>query len=133
MHGWINVSIGGQHERYYLRLILVTFWKQRPDRPIDHSAVQDFAFGRLAFALEKPSGNLTGCVKILTVIDRKREEIQTFPRLRCARSDQHYGISVAHQCGAISLFCQLSDFDRKVSISDHRADSVNVHVFNSSL
>jgi hypothetical protein len=27
----------------------------------------------------------------------------------------------------VSLFCQLTDLDRKLSIADHRADFVNIH------
>jgi hypothetical protein len=29
----------------------------------------------------------------------------------------------------LSLFCQLADFDRELSLADHRADSMNVHLF----
>src|SRR5207245_2399621 len=85
------------------------------------------------FTFEKSPGNLAGCVKVFTVVDCKREEIQSFSWLFCrARGHQHYGISVADQCGAMGLFCQLSDFDREFPVSDHRADFVNVRVFNSS-
>ena len=44
-----------------------------------------------------------------------------------AGRDQHDGVSVADQCGPVGLFCQLSDFDRELPLSDHRADFVNIH------
>src|SRR5207244_5578976 len=69
-----------------------------------------------------------GRVKILTIIDGEWEEVQSFPGfLGAARGHQHYGFAVADQRGAVSLFCQLSDFDRELSLADHRADFVYVH------
>ena len=41
VHRRINVGIRGQNQRDYLCLILVAFGKERPDRPIDHAAVQE--------------------------------------------------------------------------------------------
>ena len=48
----------------------LTFREQRPDRPVDHAAVQYFAFGWFAFAFEKAARDFAGGIKIFTVIDR---------------------------------------------------------------
>ena len=133
MHRRIDVRVSRQHQRDHLRFIFIAFRKQRPDRPVNHSAVQDFTFGRFTFPFEKSTWNFAGCVKVFTVINREREEIQSFSWLCRARGHQHDGISVADECGSLRLFGQLSNFDRQLPLSDHRADFVNIHVFNSSL
>ena len=103
--------------------------EKRPDRPIDHAAVQNFAFGRFAFAFEKSARDFSGRIEIFTVVDSKREEIKSFPGFFCgACGDQHYGIAVADNSGAMGLFCQLADLDREFSLSDHRADFMNIHL-----
>src|SRR4029453_3831807 len=104
VHGRVNIGIRRQYKRDDLRFVFVTFGKQRTDWPINHPAIQNFAFGGFALALEKSTGDFSGCIKVFTVIYRQREEIQAFSRLlRGARGDQHYGVSVAHQRRSVSL------------------------------
>ena len=113
-----------------MRLVLITFRKQRPDGPIDHPAIEYFSFGRLTFTFEKSAWDFSGCVEIFTVIYGEWEEVQTFPWFSVRTSCHQYdGLSVTDQCSSIGLFCQLSDLDREFSLSDHRTDFMNVHEY----
>ncbi len=42
VHRGINVGIRGENQRDHLCFVLVAFGKERPNRPIDHAAVQNF-------------------------------------------------------------------------------------------
>ena len=79
VHRRIDVGIRRQHQGDHLSFVFEAFVKQRPDRTIDHAAVQHFTFGGFAFTFEESAGNFSGGIKIFTVVDREWEEVDAFP------------------------------------------------------
>ena len=79
-HVRVVVRVGRQHERDNLRLVAPARREQRADRAIDDAAGQHFLFGRLAFALEEPSGDASRRVGVFLVVDRQRKKVDAFAR-----------------------------------------------------
>ena len=64
---------GADHQNFVLESIN----KQRPDGPVDQARGQRLFFGWTGFALEETTGDLTGGIVFLVVVDGQREEILT--------------------------------------------------------
>ena len=75
-----------------LRFKPVTVRKQRADRPVDHTAGQDFLFGRAAFAAEVVSGNAAGRVdgfSRYSTVSGKKSSPSLAVRAANGRDEQH--------------------------------------------
>ena len=59
----VVLGVGRQHERDDLRLVAPAGREERPDRPIDQPAGEDFLLGGLALALEEAAGNASRRVR----------------------------------------------------------------------
>jgi hypothetical protein len=68
-----------------LDLVLEPLRKERTDRAVDDACAEDLVVGRTALALDEPAGNLAGCVRLLAILDRQREEGES--ALRVAHRD----------------------------------------------
>ena len=108
----IALRIGRQHHRDHLRLIHVAFRKQRPDRPVDKPAGQNFFLRGPSLAFNEAARKLAGGVSVFTVIHRERKEGGVRLGLFVgAGAYQHHGISRTNHHGPIGLLGYLSCFN----------------------
>ena len=115
----VVLSVGREHERDDLRLVAPARGKERPDRPVDDPARQHFLFGRLAFALEEAARNAARCVGVFAVVDRQRQEIDAFARVRrAAGRDEDDRIAVADDDRSVGLLGELAGFESKGLAAD---------------
>ena len=70
----ILLGIGRQHHGNDLRLVGIAFGEQRPDRPVNQAAGQDFFFRGPAFAFNESAWKLSGGISVFTIIHREREK-----------------------------------------------------------
>ena len=111
-HVGVVLGVGREHERDDLRLVAPAGREQRPDRPIDHAAGEHFLLGRLAFALEEAAGDAARRVGVFAVVDRQRQEVDAFARVRrVAGGDEHHRVAEAHDDRAVGLLGQLAGFE----------------------
>ena len=111
-HVGVVLRVGRQHERDDLRLVAPAGGEERPDRPVDHPAGQHFLLRRLAFALEEAAGDASGRVGVFAVVDRQRQEIDAFARVRrVARRDEDHRIAEADDDRAVGLLGELAGFE----------------------
>ena len=114
-HVGVVLGVGRQHERDDLRLVAPAGREERPDRPVDDAARQDFLFGRLAFALEEAAGNAPRRVGVFAVVDRQRQEVDALARVgRAAGRDEHDRIAEADDDRAAGLLGELAGFESRV-------------------
>ena len=113
-HVGVVFGVGRQNKRDHLRFERPTGGEQRPDWPIDHAAGERFLFGGLAFALEEAAGNAARGIGVFTVVDRQRQEINSFARARgVACGDEHHGVAHADHDGAVGLLGEAARLDRQ--------------------
>ena len=74
----IVLGVGGENEGDDLGLALEAVGEQRPDRPVDLAAGENFALAGTAFALDEAAGNASAGVGVFAVVDREREKIDAF-------------------------------------------------------
>ena len=78
--------------------------EKRAQRPVDEPRDQRLLFRRAPLAFEKASGDLSGCKRLLLVINREREEVLTgLCRFHRDRSAQDRGLAVGGEHGAVRL------------------------------
>ncbi len=82
----VGFGIRGKDKPDYLGLAREPFGKQRANGPVDLPAVQDFALGGTAFALDEASGYAAGGVGILAIVHGQRKERGARLRVRIART-----------------------------------------------
>ncbi len=101
----VVLSIRGEDHRNYLRFAAEAFGKQRPDRPVNLAAGQNFALARPPFALDKAAGNSSRGIGVLAVVNRQREKVDALPRVRVgAGGGKNDVVADAHNAGAMRLF-----------------------------
>ena len=86
-----------------LNLILEIVREQRPNRPVDHSARQDFLGGGPSLALEPTAGDLPGGVLILPVLHVQREVVDIARRRGGQDGRQHNRIAVLRPYRTVTL------------------------------
>ena len=70
----IALGIGRKHHGDHLRLVHEAFGEQRPDRPVNQTAGEDFLLRRTPLTLDKAARKFAGGVSVFTIIDGEREE-----------------------------------------------------------
>ena len=68
------VGIGREDHGDDLRLVQEAFGEQRPDRPVDQAAGENFFFGGTSFAFDEAAGKSSRGVRVFTIIDGEREK-----------------------------------------------------------
>ena len=130
-HVAVVLDVGGEHERDDLRLVAPSGGEERPDRAIDEPAREHFLLARLAFALEETAGNPAGRVRVLTVVDRQRQEIDAFARVRRGTGGhEDHGVARANDNGAVGLLGQPARLDRQRLSPDSDVACMHVSVFH---
>ncbi len=127
----VVLDVGGEHERNDLRLVPPSGGEERPDRAVDEAAREHFLLTRFAFALEEAARNPAGRVGVLTVVDRQRQEIDAFARVR-RRTGGHedHGVARAHDNGAVGLLGQPARLDRQRLSPESDVACMHVSVFH---
>ncbi len=116
-------QVGRQHRRDALRLVAVALRPERPHRPVDHARRQDRPLGGAPLALEEAARDLPGGVHALLHVDREREEVRAFARLRPAlRRGEHDGSPTADDDCAVGLLGELARFERDFLAADLDGD-----------
>ncbi len=94
-----------------LRFVQEPFGEQRPDRPVDQPAGEDFLFRRAPLALDKAARNLAGGVSVFAVIDGEREKSGSrFGLFGHASGDEDGRVPGANDDRAVRLFGHLARF-----------------------
>src|SRR5207245_1029317 len=98
----IVLGIGRERQRDHLSFIAEAFREQRAAWTIDLPAGQDFAFAGAPFALNEAAGDASAGVGVFAVINRQREEINSFAGFGVGASGgQHHVIGEAHDDRAV--------------------------------
>ena len=97
----VVLGVGGHQERDDLRLVAPAGREERPDRPIDQPAGEDFLFRGLAFALEEAAGNASRRIGVFAVVDRQRQEVDVARACRARGGDEHHGVARADDHRAV--------------------------------
>jgi hypothetical protein len=109
--------------------VLKAFGEQRPDRPVNEAAGENFLFGRAAFALDEAAGEAPGCVGVLAVIDRERKEACAGFRVRIrAGGDKDNRVAGADNYSAVGLLGHFARFK-----CDYLAVEVNLYGMSHGL
>ena len=107
--------------------------EKRAQRPVDEPRDQCFLLRRAPLAFEKASGDLSGCKRLLLVINREREEVLTgLCRFRRDRSAQHRGLPVGGDHGAVGLPGELPGLEDEGPSAPHQLFTINLEHSRSS-
>ncbi len=105
----VAFGIGREHHGDHLRLVHEPFREQRPDRPVNQAAGEDFLLRRASLALDEAAGKLARGVSVFTIIDGEREKRGArLGLLIRASAHQNNGVPGADHDGAIGLFRDLA-------------------------
>ena len=130
-HVAVVLDVGGEHERNDLRFVAPSGGEERSDRAIDEPAREHFLLARFAFALEETARNPAGRVRVLTVVDRQRQEIDAFARVRRGTGGhEDHGVARANDNGAVGLLGQPARLDRQRLSPDSDVACMHVSVFH---
>ena len=92
--------------------------EQRTHRAVNLAGSNGSLLTCLALATHKGTRDTAYCVQLFFKINRKREEIHTFTRLRGSGcSNQNNRITIANHCGTICQLCNLTGFYRQLTAS----------------
>ena len=114
----IVFAVGGKHHGDDLRFIAPGFGKQRTHRAVDHSRSQNFAFRGAPFALEKAAGNFARGIGVFAIVHGEGKKIAVVGFGIHAGGDQHDGVAIAGQNGAVGLLGQFSGFKGQRTSAD---------------
>ena len=117
-HVGIVFAVGRKHHGDDLRFIAPRLRKQRAQRPVDHSRSKNFALRGAPFALEEAAGNFSGGIGVFAVIHGEGKKIPVIRFGIHARRDQHDGIAIARQYGAVGLLGNFSGFQGQRTSAD---------------
>ena len=102
-----------------LRLVAIALRPERPHRAVGHARGEDGALGGAPLPLEEAAGDLAGGVHALLDVDREREEVRAFARLRPAlRRTEDDGLAAADDDCAVRLLGELPRLERDLLAAD---------------
>ena len=114
----IVFAVRGKHHGDDLRFIAPGFGKQRAQRAVDHARSQNFALRGAPFALEKAAGNFSGRIGVFAVVHGEGKKIAVIRLGIHAGRDQHDGVAIPRQYGAVGLLGNFSGFQRQRTSAD---------------
>ena len=117
-HVRIVFAVRRKHHGDDLRFIAPGFGKQRAQRAVDHPGGQNFALRGAPFALEKAAGNFSGRIRVFAIVHGEGKKIPVIRFGIHARRDQHDGIAIPRQNGAVGLLGNFSGFQRQRASAD---------------
>ena len=111
-----NIDVGffvdGKNRRDDLRVVQIAFREKRANRAVDHTSGKRRFLSRATFALVEAARNFSGSVEFFGEFDGQREKTLSRLGFFCGtRGDEHAGVAVADENGAVSLFCEFACFD----------------------
>ena len=107
----ILLGIRRKHHGDDLRFVQEPFGEQRPDRPVDQPAGENFFFRGTPLAFDEAARNLAGGVSVFAIIDGERKEPGSrFGLFGHASGDEDDRVPGANDYGAVRLFGHLARF-----------------------
>ena len=111
--------VGREDRGDALHLVAVALRPERPDRAVGHARGEDRPLSGASLALEKAARDLPGGVHALLDVDREREEVRAFARLRPAlRRAEDDGVAGADDDCAVGLLRDLPRLERDLLAAD---------------
>ncbi len=115
----IVLAVGREAEGDDLGVGDVAFGEQGAQRAVDLAGGDDLLLRRPAFALEEAPRDAPGGVRVLTVVDREREEVAVRGSLVLhAGGGEHHGVAQPDGAGPVGLLGQVPRFDDQGSRAD---------------
>ena len=114
--------VGRNRARLDLHLVAIPFGKERPDRPVDQPRGEDFLGGRPALTLDEAAREFARRVRLFTVIDGEREEIEPFATGRGHEGDQRHRVADSNDHGTTGLFGEMTRLDAQQLAADGPLD-----------
>ena len=112
-------EVGRQHGADHLHLVAEALRPERPDRAVDHAGRERRALGGAPLTLEEAAGDLAGRVGPLLDVDREREEVRAFARLRPADGRrEHHRVAGAHHDRPVRLLGELAGLEGDLLAAD---------------
>jgi hypothetical protein len=111
--------VGREHGRDDLRVLLVAFREERPERPIDDARRENLVLTKAPFALEEAPGDLAGGIGLFLVFTGQRKEIQARPLVCRNGGDEHHAAPAADEGGAMGLLGETASLDGQRLVADH--------------
>ena len=111
--------VGREDRGDALHLVAVPLREERPDGPVGHAGGEDGALRGAPLPLEEAARDLAGGVHALLDVDRQREEVRAFARLRPAlgRAEDD-GLTGADDHRAVGLLGHLACLERNLLAAD---------------
>ena len=106
------LEVDTEHGGDDLDLVAEVLRERRAQRPVGQAGGEDRVLTGPAFAAEERAGDLAGCVRALFDVDREREEVDAFARLRRADRGQHGRVADAHGDRAVGQVGEAAGFER---------------------
>ena len=128
------VLLDGEDGRDDLDVVAEALREQRANRAVDQARAEDGVARRAALTLDEAPRDLACCIHLLFVVDRQREEVHAFARLsRCRGRDEHDGVAVAHEHGAVGLLRELSVLDDERAACEFHLKAIHKNLLVSLL
>ncbi len=116
-------EVRGEHGADHLYLVAEALRPKRPDRAVDHPCGQGGALAGATFPLEETARDLAGGVHPLFDVDRQREEVRAFARLRPSdRGREHHRLAGTNDDGAVCLLGKLARLERDLLLTHLHGD-----------
>jgi len=126
------VLLDGEDGRDDLDVVAEAFREQRADWAVNQARAEDGVARRASLALDEASRDLACRIHLLFVVDRQREEVDAFARLSRGRGrDEHDGIAIAHEDGAIGLLRELSVLDDERAACEFHLKAIHMYLLGS--
>ena len=115
----VDFRVNGDNVNDDLDFIEKSVGEKRTNRTIDEATCEGFFFARAALTLEESAGELTGCIGLFDVIDRKREKVLSGFGF-FLRNDRCQDNRIVHLAddGARSLASNFARCERHVVIAE---------------
>ena len=131
----LAVGINGHNGGDNAHVVPHILGEKGTDGSVDNAGGEGRLLARSALTALERAGDLAYRIKLLFVVDRKREEIDTLSGFRSHGSGaEHVGLAVADKAGAARKLSHLADLDHKRSAGDLSfilLESFEKHFFTS--
>ena len=126
------VLLDGEDGRDDLDVVAEALREQRADWAVNQASAEDGVARRASLTLDEASRNLACRIHLLFIVDRQREEVDAFARLSrgCGR-DEHDGIAIAHEDGAVGLLRELSVLDDERAACEFHLKAIHMYLLGS--